>query len=643
MTINIPSPVQSQNIVEAELVASIGWLIRIRWIAGVCVLLATWGIETIFRLGAPYTALYLTGAGILLYNAFFYLQNRRLVDRDASSSEYMQLAKWQVGMDWVAMTLLIHFSGGIESPVILFFFFHIIIASIFFPPRTAYTFALLAVGLLSAIALLEYTDVLPHESINGLLDVPFYRNGLYVISMLIFFSGTALVAAYLTSTIHERLRQREEQIVRLTKSLQKASTQLQTLNEGARVVGSTLDLPQVLDRLVKSTAEAMGVHACSIRLLDKTGHKLDPVAVYGLSRAYLDKGPVDLEANPLAREVLSGKIVNISDALSSPLLQYPEEARQEGIQSMLSAPLVGKIGPLGILRAYAVEPARFTPDDEAFLAAIAAQGSIAIENALAYQAVEQLDMVKSQFIRTVTHELRSPVSVTRSLLRNIVAGYAGQVTEQQLDILSRASRRVDFLQKLIDDLLDLAEGKTEIRLHEQYEPIPLEQVIQQVIKRYEVPAQEKNITIHWNDGTAGSETLVLATPEGLDRIFNNLVSNAIKYTPAGGGVKILLSSKGNEAQVIVEDTGIGIPEEAMGSLFEEFYRAPNAKALEREGTGLGLTIVKDLVERFGGRISLQSTVDIGTQFTIILPVEISSKETTPRPGQPDAFNGDRED
>ena len=409
------------------------------------------------------------------------------------------------------------------------------------------------------------------------------------------------------------------------------------------MVGSTLDLPQVLDRLVKSTAEAMGVHACSIRLLDKTGHKLDPVAVYGLSRAYLDKGPVDLEANPLAREVLSGKIVNISDALSSPLLQYPEEARQEGIQSMLSAPLVGKIGPLGILRAYAVEPARFTPDDEAFLAAIAAQGSIAIENALAYQAVEQLDMVKSQFIRTVTHELRSPVSVTRSLLRNIVAGYAGQVTEQQLDILSRASRRVDFLQKLIDDLLDLAEGKTEIRLHEQYEPIPLEQVIQQVIKRYEVPAQEKNITIHWNDGTAGSETLVLATPEGLDRIFNNLVSNAIKYTPAGGRVKILLSSKGNEAQVIVEDTGIGIPEEAMGSLFEEFYRAPNAKALEREGTGLGLTIVKDLVERFGGRISLQSTVDIGTQFTIILPVEISSKETTPHLGQPDALNGDRED
>ncbi len=643
MTINIPGPVQHRKIVEAELVASIGWLIRIRWIAGICVLLATWGIETIFGLHAPYTALYLTGAGILLYNAFFYLQNRRLVERDASAPDYMQLAKWQVGMDWVAMTLLIHFSGGIESPVIMFFFFHIIIASIFFPPRTAYAFALLAIGLLSATALLEYTGVLPHESIYGLLDAPLYQNGLYVISMLVFFSSTALVAAYLTSTIHERLRQREEQIVRLTESLQMATTRLQTLNEGARVVGSTLDLPQVLERLVKSTAEAMGVHACSIRLLDKTGHKLDPVAVYGLSQAYLDKGPVDLEANPLAREVLSGKIVNISDALSSPLLQYPEEARQEGIQSMLSAPLVGKIGPLGILRAYAVEPARFTQDDEAFLAAIAAQGSIAIENALAYRAVEQLDTVKSQFIRTVTHELRSPVSVTRSLLRNIVAGYAGQVTEQQLDILSRASRRVDFLQKLIDDLLELAEGKTEIRLYEQYEPVPLERVIQQVIKRYEVPAQEKDIALHWNEETADGETLVLATPEGLDRIFNNLVSNAIKYTPSGGRVKILLSSTGDEAQVTVEDSGIGIPEEAMGNLFEEFYRASNAKALEREGTGLGLTIVKDLVERFGGRISLQSTVDIGTEFTVILPVEIAATQTFPHTDQPGALIADHED
>ncbi|MGW8251008.1 MAG: sensor histidine kinase, partial [Anaerolineales bacterium] len=229
------------------------------------------------------------------------------------------------------------------------------------------------------------------------------------------------------------------------------------------------------------------------------------------------------------------------------------------------------------------------------------------------------DAVKSQFILTVTHELRSPVSVTRSLLRNIVAGYAGQVTEQQLDIISRAARRVDFLQKLIDDLLDLAEGKTEARLHEHYEPVPLDAVIQRVIDRFDVPSREKKISLSWHNNAGSDQTLVLATSEGLDRIFNNLVSNAIKYTPAAGEVKVVLSTTGSEAEVSVEDTGIGIPEEAMGKLFEEFYRAPNAKSVEREGTGLGLTIVKDLVNRFGGQISVHSAVDKGSQFKVTLP------------------------
>lgn len=627
-----PDLAYDRNLVEAELIASFGWLIRIRWIAGIGVLLATWVIGNIFNLSASAIQLYAIGAMILVYNAVFFFQERRLAQENTQAGtelraeKYMSLAKWQVGMDWVAMTLLIHFSGGVESPAIMFFFFHIIIASIFFPPRIAYTFALLAIGLVSASALLEYSGILPHQSVRGLLDTPLYQNGAYVLAVLFFFTSTALTAAYLTTSIHERLRQREEEIVRLTVSLQIATTRLQALNEGARVVGSTLELPQVLQRLVKSTVEAMGVRACSIRLLDKTGQKLEPAAVYGLSQAYLNKGPVEVEANPLAQEVLTGKIVNVPDAPNSPKLQYPEEARQEGIQSMLSAPLMGKSGPLGILRAYAVEKARFTPEDEEFLAAIAAQGSIAIENALAYQAIEELDAVKSQFVRMVTHELRSPVSVTRSLLRNIVGGYAGKITDQQLDILIRASHRVDFLQTLIDDLLDLAEGKTELKVHQKSEPVSLEEAIERVIKRFEVPASDKDITLTWCDKEECGNTLVMATPDGLDRILNNLVSNAIKYTPAGGRVSVSLSRTNGDATIMVEDTGIGIPPEAMVHLFEEFYRAPNAKSMEREGTGLGLTIVKDLVNRFGGQLTVQSEVDKGSQFKITFPLENPTME-----------------
>jgi signal transduction histidine kinase len=288
---------------------------------------------------------------------------------------------------------------------------------------------------------------------------------------------------------------------------------------------------------------------------------------------------------------------------------------------MLSAPLIGKNGPLGILRVYSNERDHFTSDDEIFLEAIAAQGSVAIDNALAYKAIEELDATKSTFIRMVTHELRSPVSVTRSLLRTITAGYTGDVNEQQRDILERATRRIDFLQKLIDDLLELAAGKVEIKISDEIAPIILDEVLQRVIKRYEVSAKEKDIDLKFQSQLREGSTIVMATSEGLDRIFNNLISNAVKYTLPGGSVLVNLQHMGKEAWITVKDTGIGIPEDALGHLFEEFFRASNAKELVREGTGLGLTIVKDSVTRFGGRVSVQSKLREGTLFTVMLPLK----------------------
>lgn len=609
-----------RSLVEAELVSSVGWMIDLRWIAGTGVLLATWLVENLFRLDAAEWPLYAIGLTILAYNLVFYLQKRRLNRKAAPISAYYRLAKWQVALDWLAITLLIYFSGGIESPVIFFFFFHIIIASILFPPRTAFGFTLLAIVLLTGTALLEYFGILPHSPIGGFLQSPLYQNSLYVSAMLLFFSSTALITAYLATSIQERLRAREEDVVNLSESLQRATVRLQALNEGARIVGSTLELTQVFNRLVRTTAEAMGVQACTIRLLDQSGQRLEPVAVYGLSQTYLNKGPVEVESNALARQVLSGKIVNVPDVISSPLIQYPEEAKQEGIRSMLSAPLANLEGPLGILRAYAVEPNRFTLDDEAFLAAIAAQGSIAIENALAYQAVAALEQSKSQFVRMVTHELRSPVSVIRSLLRTLTGGFAGGLTPQQQDILERAAHRAEFLQGLIDDLLDMAAGKAEVRGRETPEPVALRASLEKIVRRFEVSAREKDIQLEWIDRSDNDPVTVLGTKDEIDRIFNNLVSNAVKYTPPEGKVTVRLARVNGEAQVTVEDTGIGIPEDAMQHLFEEFYRAPNAKEMEREGTGLGLTIVKDLITRLGGHISVKSTKNVGSQFTVTLPI-----------------------
>jgi signal transduction histidine kinase len=437
--------------------------------------------------------------------------------------------------------------------------------------------------------------------------------------VLVFFASTMFVIAYLATGTTSRLRKRQAQIVELSQHLQRAYGRLEVLYEGAQAVNSTLDLQQVLDRLVKGTAEAMGVRACSIRLLDEAGARLKVASVYGLSQAYVQKGDLILERNPLAREVMAGRTVIVGDVKNDTRLQYPAEAEAEGIRSILTVRLRGKSAPLGLIRAYSTEPDHFTEDDAAFLSAIANQGSLAIENAMAYQTLGHLDELKSKFVLMVTHELRSPVSVVRSLLRTILGGFAGKLDEQQTEIIGRALHRADYLQTLIDDLLDLAAGKSDISERER-QPVHLAEAVGRVVKRFEVPAREKDIKLEWQCEEGESPIIVSATNEDVDRILNNLVSNAVKYTPAGGTVSVTLRRAGGYAHLKVIDTGIGIPEESQSHLFEEFFRAPNAKAQVKEGTGLGLAITKDLVTRYGGRIGVESEAGAGTTFAVILPV-----------------------
>ena len=611
------------TLVEEELSSSNDWFIRLRWLAGATVIIAALVVSFVLRIGVQPAPVGVIGISILLYNVLFLMDSRRvqaLSAIKARNAAYRRLAFAQMALDFLAITLLIHYSGGIESPVRLFFAFHIVIASIFFTRRVSFTFTGLAMALFTGVVVLEYFALLPHYPFGSIKDIPIYSDPLYVSIVLFFFAITLIVASYLVTTITERLRRREAEVFRLSKTLQRSSAQLQALNESAQVLNSTLDFSQVLNRLVENTANVMGVRACSIRLLDKTGKHLEPVAAFGLSQEYLNKGPIELENSPLDREVLEGKTINISDVSHSSLLQYPDSANQEGIRSMVSAPLIGKTGSLGILRAYADKLNHFSPEDEAFLSAIAAQGSIAIENALAYRTIETLDATKAAFIRVFTHELRSPVSVTRSLLQTIVSGYAGEITAQQKDILDRAVRRVDFLRKLIDDLLDLANGRVPERNLDSSTPVILESVVENVVHRFEMPAREKNQNLEWRTEKIGSASPVLATVESLDRIFNNLVSNAVKYTPEGGKITVSLSRLPKEALVSVQDNGIGIPAEAMPHLYEEFFRAPNAKEIEREGTGLGLSIVRETIHSLGGRIAVQSQPGEGSCFTVVLPV-----------------------
>ena len=161
------------------------------------------------------------------------------------------------------------------------------------------------------------------------------------------------------------------------------------LYEVARTVNSTLSLPQVLDRVVESTARALAAKGCLLRLLDPMSGRLEFSAAYGLSSEYLGKGPVEVGKSGIDAEALAGRPVTVSLTEDDSRLQYPEEVRREGIASVLVVPVTVKGTAIGVLRVYAAEPREFDPEEVRFVESIAHLGGIAIENARVYEALEQ--------------------------------------------------------------------------------------------------------------------------------------------------------------------------------------------------------------------------------------------------------------
>jgi signal transduction protein with GAF and PtsI domain len=154
-----------------------------------------------------------------------------------------------------------------------------------------------------------------------------------------------------------------------------------TLYEVSMTLNSSLELSEVLKQTVRLTADAMDAKACSLRLLDESEKNLELVAAYGLSDAYVLKGLVELEKSKIDREVMEGRVLAIADAAEDPRLQYPEEARKEGIRSVLSSPLSVRGKTIGTIRVYTAEPHEFTDREIQFLSALASQAALAIDNA----------------------------------------------------------------------------------------------------------------------------------------------------------------------------------------------------------------------------------------------------------------------
>lgn len=372
----------------------------------------------------------------------------------------------------------------------------------------------------------------------------------------------------------------------------------EALYEVASALSSSLDSQVVLGRIVEGAAKASGSKACSILLLSPDRKTLLHEAAFGLSDWYMRKGPVRVDMS--MADCLRGIPVAVFDAHVDPRVQYREQAKKEGIASMLCVPVKLRQEIMGVMRLYTSEPCRFSDADIYFLTAVANLGAIALDNARLYEATKNADALRKRMLAIVSHDLREPLVTTYSSLKAIIDGFAGEVSTDAAGMLKRVAGRLEGLLELHSAIMD-ARGFDAAQVMKQKEMVSLRELVRQALETVQASALQKTIAL--SAELPEADLRIPASATHLLRVLVNLLSNAVKFTPAKGQIAVRVQDAGDYVQVDVIDNGCGIAAQDLPHVFEDFYRGGVAPA---KGLGLGLSIARRIVEAHKGSIWAES-------------------------------------
>ena len=595
------------------------WFVRVRWWVP---LVMSLGLVVARVFGVEVAVLPLLGVALLVlgYNLALWSWHRRFADQPALQTENLlrRFTRWQVACDYLAMFLLLHFTGGASSPFIFFFIFHIIFASILLKRRTAFYFAALASAGVGLLAVAESSGWLPSHPIGyrgqviALMD-----QTLPLLVWWVVFTASVFLSALATTNIMEMVRRRIHQLADLSEATLLLNRKLGSLHAIGQSILSVRRLVPVLEIVCAELARVLDVQGVAVKLLSEDEKRLQFAVAHGLPDGIFPGREVEVSESPLNRRIIAGEPYVTGDVTRKDQFQLGEELSVAHIKSVLFVPLASEEKVIGILSAYCNIPDRFGREDVDFLVLGAELAAIAVENARAYEAIADLSLERERIMLRVAHNLRAPLAAMLSILEVVRDGYLGDLNTEQQEYLRRVERRASNLTDLIDELLILAESQDGHRRLARA-PVDLAVLARRIRRTFQDEAEQKDLRFE--------VTVVSRLPEligdkaMIEQMLENLVSNAVKYTPAEGEVSLTIEANdANSLLFTVSDSGIGIPSEALPDLFVEFFRAENARTMEETGTGLGLAIVKEIVERHDGRIEVASEEGEGAHFMVTLP------------------------
>ncbi|HEY0962139.1 MAG TPA: ATP-binding protein [Pseudomonadales bacterium] len=471
-------------------------------------------------------------------------------------------------------------------------------------------------------------------------------------------SGTIVGAAKIAHDITDRLRAERAQ--------KEEAAALETLNRISNAVASQLDLEQIVqlvtDEATAVTGAAFGAFFYNIAKEGQESYWLYTLS--GVPREAFSQFPMPRNTDVFAPTFRGDGVMRSDDITRDP--RYGHNAPYKGMPpghlpvcSYLAVPVKSSTGEvLGGLFFGHSERGVFTERSERLVAAIAASASVAMTNAMLFRQLrereerlgkvvaereqfleaeriarneaERLGHLKDEFLATLSHELRTPL--------NAINGWAMLLRQPTLAPEDRArgleviERNVRTQTQIINDLLDMSRiisGK----VHLEVQSIHLHEVIGNAIEvvRQSVDAKEIRLTTLL-DSSIG---LVRGDPSRLQQVLWNLLTNAVKFTPKGGRIQIILERVNSHVEIVVEDSGAGIPPDFLPYVFDRFRQADASITRRHGGLGLGLSIVKNLVELHGGSVRVKSAGEnLGSTFIVSLPVAHVRSDDTTRKGKP---------
>lgn len=373
--------------------------------------------------------------------------------------------------------------------------------------------------------------------------------------------------------------------------------ELETLQRIDRQLNTGLDLARVLDLTLDWALRGTQAEAGWIAMREDESSPVVIVAGEGkgamLNPESPDLAPAFREGLPVSRK---GGTDRLPARLVVPIL------REDRTMALIGVRRAGQ---------------PFTPDAEAFLIRLADHAAMALENTRLYQAVQQANLAKSQFVSTVSHELKNPMTSIRGYADLLRQGVVGPISDQGREFLGTIVDNVDQMAALVSDLSDISRIETG-RLRLDLAPVDLGRSVQEtaVIMKPLIDGRHQSLTL------ALPENLppVLADRTRLVQVLTNLLSNACKYTPDGGKVSIEAKVEDGRVCTSIADTGIGMSLEDQARLFTQFFRSEDPAVRDQPGWGLGLNVTRRLVEIQGGEMGFTSNLGQGSTFWFRLPV-----------------------